>query len=232
MLGTAGQLREINVGKMSLNLVIGSELQIERLEDDSGQLFKATLIGYRAGHTLMVTAPMTTSLAEGDRCLVRFESGDNVFAFNTRVISVNNHPYPYLHLEYPEGVQGVMARRSQRISVNDLVMMLVMENEGHKLSVALADISPSGARLVANQRMGSVGEKFSIEIPNQVYQATERVVLPCAIRYVREERRGSGSGGSLYHHGVEFAGLTRKALAFIERYISDKVVESRRHGEG
>lgn len=220
------------MGTVSLNLVIGSELQIERPEDDSGQLFKATLIGYRPGHTLMVTAPMTTSFAEGDRCVVRFESGDSMFAFNTHVISVRSHPFPYLHLGYPEGVQGVMARRSQRISVNDLVMMLVMENQGHKLSVALADISLSGARLVAGQRLGSVGEKFSIEIPNQVYRATERVVLPCAIRYVREERRTSGSSGSLYHHGVEFAGLTRNALTFIERYIGDKVVESRWQGGG
>ena len=220
------------MGTVPLNLVIGSELQIDRPEDDSGQLFKANLIGYRTGHTLIVTAPMTTSFAEGDRCVVRFESGDSMFAFNSHVISVCNHPFPYLHLEYPEGVQGVMARRSQRISVNDLVMMLVMENEGHKLSVALADISLSGARLVASQRLGSVGEKFSIEIPNKVYQATERIVLPCAIRYVREERRTSGSGGSLYHHGVEFAGLTRKALIFIDHYISDKVVESRWQGKG
>jgi len=219
------------VGTMSLNLVIGSELQVERLEDDASQLFKATLIGYRVGHTLIITAPMMTSFAEGDRCVVRFESSDNMFAFNTHVICVCNHPFPYLHLEYPASVQGVMARRSQRICVNELVMMLVMENHGHKLSVALADISLSGARLVASQRLGLVGEKFSIEIPNKVYRATERVLLPCTVRYIREERRASRSGGSLYHHGVEFAGLTWKALAFIERYIHQKVAESRRQGE-
>lgn len=215
-----------------LNLVIGSSLQIERLADDSGLLHAATLIGYKTGHTLMITAPEDTPFADGDRCIVRFESGDNRFAFNTHVMSVSIHPFPYLHLDYPTGVQAVMARRSQRLPVNELVMMLVMEDAGRKFSVALADISASGARLVANQRLGSVGEKFSIEIPNQVYQATERVVLPCTIRYVRDEKRSTDSGTTVFHHGVEFAGLTQKALVFIERYISDKVVESRKTGEG
>lgn len=216
---------------MTLNLVIGSSLQIERLADDSGLLYDTILIGYKTGHTLITTAPDDVGFAEGDRCVVRFESGDNRFAFNTHVMSIRTHPFPYLHLDYPSGIQAVMARRTQRLPVHDLVMMLVMEDAGRKFSVALADISASGARLVANQRLGTVGERFSIEIPNQVYRATERVVLPCTIRYVREEKRTSQSATIVFHHGVEFSGLTQKALVFIERYISDKVVESRKLGE-
>jgi c-di-GMP-binding flagellar brake protein YcgR len=219
------------VSNISLNLIIGSSLQVERLADDTGLLHNVTLIGYKTGHTLITTAPNDVPFAEGERCLVRFECGDNRFAFNTHVMSTRNHPFPYLHFDYPRGVQSVMSRRNQRLPVNDLVMMLVMEDAGRKFSVALADISASGARLVANQRLGAVGEKFSIEIPNQVYQATERVVLPCAIRYVREENRVSQSGTTVFHHGVEFSGLTQKALVFIGRYISDKVVESRKLGE-
>lgn len=216
------------MSRISLNLVIGSSLQIERLADDTGMLHGATLIGYKTGHTLIVTAPEGTPLGEGDRCVVRFESGDNRFAFNSHVMFVRAHPFPYLHLDYPAGIHAVMARRSQRLPVNELVMMLVMEDAGRKFSVALADISASGARLVANQRLGSVGEKFSIEIPNQVYQATERVVLPCTIRYVRDEKRATDSGTTVFHHGVEFAGLSQRALVFIDRYINDRVAERRR----
>lgn len=214
-----------------VNLVVGSSLQIERLADDTGLLHETTLIGYKTGHTLITTAPENVTFYEGDRCVVRFECGDNRFVFNTHVMSIRNHPFPYLHLDYPAGVQTSLLRRSERLPVNELVMMLVMEEAGRKFSVALADISTSGARLVANQRLGRIGEKFSIEIPNQVYRATERVELSCTIRYVREEKSAGPSGTTVYHHGVEFSGLTQKALVFIERYISDKVVESRKPGD-
>jgi c-di-GMP-binding flagellar brake protein YcgR len=103
--------------------------------------------------------------------------------------------------------------------------MLVMEEAGRKLSVALADISMTGARLVAGSRLGEVGERFSIEIPQ--VESEGRIALPCQVRYVREEQSATVGGKRVYHHGVEFTGLDRQALVFIERYIGEKVAQLR-----
>ncbi len=217
--------------KPSLNLVVGSTLQIE-LPLAGIQAVPVTLIGYVPGRSIMVMLQSTAETAArkilhaGDACVVRFESGDNLYAFDTQVMCLADQPFLHAHLAYPLGVQGTMVRRSQRVPVNDVVMMLVMEEAGHKMSVALADISLSGARLVAGSRLGDVGERFSIEIPHLGAGAEERVVLPCRVRYVREERSRTADK-HVYHHGVEFTELNRQAWIFIERYIGDKVSEQR-----
>lgn len=215
--------------KPTLNLVVGSVLQIELPQAGIHEV-PVTLIGYVPGRSIMVMpqaeAKTRQILHVGDACVARFESGDNLYAFDTQVLCLAEQPFLHAHLAYPQGVQGTMVRRSQRVPVNDVVMMLVMEEAGRKLSVALADISLSGARLVAGSRLGEIGERFSIEIPHLGGGAEERVVLPCRVRYVREERSHTADK-RVYHHGVEFIDLNRQAWIFIERYIGDKVTEQR-----
>lgn len=214
-----------NMEKTALNLVVGSTLQLE-LPDRDGEVAPVTLIGYLAGRSLLVSLPPdAASPAAGEPCVVRFQAGDRLYAFDTRVLCIASQPFSYLHLAYPEGVQTGGARRSQRVQVNDMVMMLVMEEAGRKLSVALADISMTGARLVAGSRLGEVGERFSIEIPQ--VESEGRIALPCQVRYVREEQSTTVGGKRVYHHGVEFTGLDRQALVFIERYIGEKVAQLR-----
>ena len=218
--------------KPTLNLVVGATLQLET-HQFNGAAVPVTLIGYVPGRSIMVmlagSAEIGTRLAlrTGDPCVVRFEAGDSLYAFDTQVLWQAEQPFIHVHLAYPQGVQGTLVRRSPRVQVNDMVMMLVMEEAGRKLSVALADISMLGARLVAGTRLGEVGERFSIEIPHLGQGATERVALPCRVCYVREEQSVSAGGKRVYHHGVEFADLSREALLFIERYIGDKVAEQR-----
>ncbi len=215
----------------TLNLVVGSALHIE-LPQTGIQDLPVTLIGYVPNRSIMLMPQSTAESAArqllhaGDACIVRFESGDNLYAFDTRVLCLADQPFLHAHLAYPKGVQGTMVRRSQRVPVNDVVMMLVMEEAGRKMSVVLADISLSGARLVAGSRLGEIGERFSIEIPHLSAAGMDRVVLPCRMRYVREERSHTADK-RVYHHGVEFTELNRQAWMFIERYIGDKVTEQR-----
>lgn len=216
--------------KPTLNLVVGSTLQLEIPHAD-GVILPVTLIGYVPGRSILaMPAPGAAehlNLHDGDICVARFECGDTLYAFDTRVLMTAEQPFGYLHLAYPQGVQAAMVRRSPRVPVNDVVMMLVMEEAGRKMSVALADISLSGARLVAGSRLGEIGERFSIEIPHVGQTGTERVALPCKVRYVREDKSANAGGKRVYHHGVEFSDLSRQALLFIERYIGDKVVGQR-----
>lgn len=209
--------------------VVGSTLQLE-LADAKQTLIPALLIGYVAGQSLLVTLPaeLSDAVQNGLACVVRFESGDNLYAFDSKVMHCAKKPYAYVHLAYPQqAVEPASVRRSQRVAVNDMVMMLVMEEAGRKMSVALADISLSGARLVAGVRLGDIGERFSIEIPQLGGGTTQRIALPCQVRYVREEQSSTVGGKRVYHHGVAFTDLNQQALVFIERYIGDKVAEHR-----
>lgn len=215
--------------KPSHNFVVGTTLQLE-LADTKQTLVPALLIGYVTGRSLLVTLPaeLADAVRDGMDCVVRFESGDNLYAFDSQIVHCAMKPFAYVHLAYPQqAVEPASVRRSQRVTVNDMVMMLVMEEAGRKMSVALADISLSGARLVTGVRLGDIGERFSIEIPQLGGGTTQRIALPCQVRYVREEQSSTVGGKRVYHHGVEFTDLNQQALVFIERYIGDKVAEHR-----
>lgn len=213
------------------NLVVGSRLQLEAESDDCSR--PVTLLGYLESHSVMLSWPeqdgVCLALAAEQPVLIRFEAGDSLYQFQSRILRTCTEPYPYLHIAFPGDVQSVQGRRASRVPVNDMAMMLVMEEEGQKLSVALADISMTGARLVAGTRLGEVGERFSIEIPSLNGTGGRRLVLPCEVRYVREEM-SCNAGKRVYHHGVEFAGLNHQAMVFIEEYIGNKVVEHRGTG--
>ncbi len=191
-------------------------------QEQAQSAFSARLIGYLEPHTLILHFdPEHTACRPGQHLLARFSEGDNRFAFVSEVKAVCQHPFPYLHLAYPRGVQGIMLRRSQRLSLDGEsapVIRLDM-NDGHRhLPVTLADISPSGARLSANRRLGDIDDRFAIEI--QPAGHDRPVKLPCVVRYVRQEPCGTETH---YHHGVQFNGLDTTAQDFIDRFIHDTI---------
>lgn len=214
---------------------VGTPLQVELPVLDLDSTCNSILIGYLENRSLIIGWPEIEGnhlpLERSEPVLVSFERDGKLHTFESRVLCASFQPFAHVHLAWPGEVQASLRRRMPRIPVNDVAMMLVMEEDGVKQSVALADISLHGARLVATTCLGEVGERFSIEIPQRHHGGSERVVLACEMRYVREER-GAASGRRVYHHGVEFTGLNRRALDFIERYIGEHLQRARERHTG
>lgn len=213
----------------ALNLMVGAGFQLEPVGGDACYLVE--LIGYVTDRSLLVTPPREEdgriSVREGDEVAIRYLGGDNSYAFYTRVLRVCSEPYPYLHLEYPAGVQGAITRRGMRYPIDGPVLSLAMLDRGREIRVIMADISVNGARLVSPARLGEVGDTFSIEMPDIHQASDETLVLPCVIRHVSEQIGMDGGAGSMYHHGVEFDRLEAAAQLFIARFIQDSIMRQR-----
>ncbi len=229
-----GHEKETSSRQALLNRAVGTRVFLESPRQGAGRLLPVTLLGYHVGHSILVTPPVTggreaAPWPPGEPLRLYFEV-DGPVTLDTRLLQCCSEPYPYLHLAYPERLEATRLRRAERLQVRDLAIMLVLEEGGRKLSVALADISLSGARLVSSLRLGRVGERFSIEIPHHTGTAAEPVRLPCEVRYVRQETATDieGAARTVFHHGVEFTGLDRKARAFLERYVDRHVMAQRR----
>ncbi len=207
-------------------LSLGSVFQLAP-QEQAQHNFNARLIGYLESHTLLLHYDPAHAAAcrPGQHMLARFSEGDNRFAFVSEVKAVCRHPFPYLHLAYPRGVQGIMLRRSQRLPLGGEsapVIRLDMNDGRQHLLVTLADISPSGARLSASRRLGDIDDRFAIEMQPAGHETP--VKLPCVVRYVRREPRGEEI---LYHHGVQFNELDTTAQDFIDRFIRDTINRQR-----
>ena len=151
----------------ALNLMVGASLKIEPVK--GGACYLVELIGYTTDKSLMVTPAYGEdglALNEGDELAVRYLGSDHSYAFYSKVIQVCKKPYSYLHLAYPQGVQGLATRRAPRVPLQNLdqgqVMRLNINDGSKRLSVTMFDISTCGARLVTNSRLGKCGERFIV----------------------------------------------------------------------
>ena len=213
----------------ALNLMVGASLKIEPVK--GGACYLVELIGYTTDKSLIVTPAYGEEglvLNEGDELAVRYLGSDHSYAFYSKVIQVCDKPYSYLHLAYPQGVQGLVTRRAPRIPLQELdpeqVMRLNINDGSRQLSVTMADISTRGARLIANSRLGKCGERFIIELPSVRATNSELLELPCIIRHIHEQFDcEDGNESVAYHHGVEFDHLEEAAQLFIARFIKDSI---------
>lgn len=208
------------------NLTPGTPLYLEWVSGGEVEQHPVNLIGYLPERSLLVTMPMINGnlvdLQSVDSCVIRYVDGDTCYAFETALLRQESEPYPYLHLNYPQGVQGLTVRKAMRVPVNNMAIMLVMNENQRKISVAMTDISTAGAQLVSSSRLGSIGDEFSIDLPRTLGISLKGLSLPCAIRYVHEEQ-GSDGNSVKYCHGVEFAGIDEHAYSFVERFVQDSI---------
>lgn len=209
----------------ALNLMVGASLKIEPVNGNACYLVE--LIGYVTDKSLMVTPAFGEggglSLNVGDELAVRYLGSDMSYAFYSKVIQVSEQPYPYLHLEYPSGVQGLSTRRVTRVPLQGPVMRLNISDGSQQISVVMADISTHGARLISESRLGDSGERFVIELPDVNAAGCGHLSLRCTIRHVHEQYPSAEEALTTFHHGVEFDHLEEAAQLFIGRFIQDSI---------
>jgi c-di-GMP-binding flagellar brake protein YcgR len=213
-----------------VNFMVGSTVFLSSSNTEDSCVYEARVIGYADKQSLMITLPKQHNtpllVTAGDKFVARYVGDENAYAFETEVMQICDKPFGYIHLSYPEGVQGVMLRRSQRVDLNkeeQPSIRLSMHDGSGSISVSMADISLAGARLTSGQRLGCIDDKFSIDM--HLGQSDKPVSLPCVIRYVRTEISEGDAG--VYHHGVEFEAMDAQAQTFINRFITDHVQQQR-----
>jgi c-di-GMP-binding flagellar brake protein YcgR len=210
----------------SLNLLVGTPLGLFPAGEEFDEGFAVELIGYLPEGSVLVTMPLHRGVPvvvePGDHFVVRVAQGDARYAFEAQVLSVAHVPYPHVHLTYPEGVEGMMLRRGNRVSAHHAELHLTLDEGGRRLRVTMVDVSVSGGCLVAREPLGDVDDRFSIEM--QIAADAPAIELPCVIRHVRDR---IGEGRPQYLHGVAFRDLDARARGFLERFVRDAIVDQR-----
>ena len=102
-----------------MHLTVGDRLQIEcPAGTGMGRAF-VRVIGYVDQLSILVTAPVAgkrrIDLVENDLVVVRVFSRENAFAFRASVLRACRLPFPYVHLSFPEIIQGSVIRKATRV---------------------------------------------------------------------------------------------------------------------
>ena len=101
-----------------MRLKVGDQIHLEPPRRIVAGRATVTTLGWLEGQSIMVTAPQNDAgrlvLQEGEQVLLRAFTGKSAFAFCTTVLKAAHQPFHYLHLSFPDKVEGVAIRNSPR----------------------------------------------------------------------------------------------------------------------
>jgi c-di-GMP-binding flagellar brake protein YcgR len=216
-----------------LDLQIGDQFQIQFLQDD-GRRVRPTVkvIGMLIPSSVLVTAPTQNGkvmlVREGQVFVVRCFSRDMALAFTSRVLRVCTHPYPYVHLAYPEQREEVQVRSARRVTVL-LAATVHKEREGNTWSIPISsivsDLSTNGSMIETSESLGTIGSKLKILFHLPIDGMSEQPVAVIGIiRTVYDDAVSSDR----FRYGLEFLPADDSAKLKLRAYVYEQLLGSER----
>lgn len=131
----------------AMNLQVGGRIQFITHRTIKPIQHFSTLIGYVKDEYLIVRIPMENGgaimLNEGDKLTIRVFSGVTVCAFSCSVLRIFGRPLNYVHLSFPDAIQGTSLRTAMRVKVE--IPAQLSYREVAAVPVFIVNLSVSGA---------------------------------------------------------------------------------------
>jgi len=216
-----------------MKLQAESRLQLEPPKQLRSERTPVKVIGYLKGASLLVTAPITASgarlqLLEGERVVMRSFSGQNAFAFACTVARVCKLPYEYLHLSFPDVIQGVMIRKAPRVK-SRIVATVHNDNSRNpdeQTSALISNISANGAALDAKHPLGKKGDILNLAFHVNLHEIDAFLSVKGAIRAVIDAGDAGLPGPEIIRYGLEFQSLQPNDMVILQSMIYQQIIES------
>lgn len=214
-----------------LGINIGDTLQLN-FEHDKKHKHYSRLIGYLPNKSLLVTCPRYDGkmipLKAGQAATIRMLSDSSVLGFNTRIISISEQPYPYLHLEYPFTTGKIVVRKAQRIRAKLIVSVQPENIDGpatKPVSAATFNVSTCGALLESPVELGHPGDLLTLSMRLSIGNSSEYLTVPAVICHVRFDKHPQ-SKKRVFFHGVEFRILEQHDIIVLHGYIYQQMARA------
>ncbi|CAH0241329.1 hypothetical protein SRABI118_02723 [Massilia sp. Bi118] len=195
----------------SMNLQVGVRLQFITYRRIKPVQYFSTLIGYAKDEYLIVKVPLENGvpvgLVEGERITIRVFSGMNVCSFACTVQRVFDRPLLYVHLSFPDTIQGTSLRTAMRVKV-DIPAQVLPPQAGAAVDCTLTNLSVSGARIESARTLPEDGGEITLEfgLPSPLGDGEMRVRTQAAVRNVNALRK-EADGSEMFAYGVQFLDL-------------------------
>jgi c-di-GMP-binding flagellar brake protein YcgR len=217
----------------SMNLQVGVRLQFITYRRIKPMQYFSTLIGYVKDEYLIVKVPvengMPVGLVEGERVTIRVFSGVNVCSFACTVQRVFDRPLLYVHLSFPDTIQGTSLRAAMRVKVDIPARILPAQPGAAVADGTLTNISVSGARIESPRSLPDGGGEITVEfgLPSPLGDGEMRVRTQAAVRNVNTLRKDDGT--ELFAYGVQFLDLDQVHHTMLQNLTYEVLLADRQN---
>jgi hypothetical protein len=232
----SGQTEEDKTDKSftfdDMKLKAEDRLQLEPPAKLGLERLSVKVIGFLRGASLLVTTPFTSSgqrlqLLENETVIMRSFSGQNAFAFASSIVRICKMPYEYLHLSFPDKIQGLVIRKAPRIKTR--IIAAVQDSKsgaGKQISALISDISAKGISLDAKQKLGDKGDVLNLAFRVQLHNIEALLSVKGIIRAVLNNDAEDASKPAFVRHGIEFQGLQPNDSVVLQSMIYQQMIEN------
>jgi hypothetical protein len=190
------------------------------------------VIGYLRGVSLLVTMPITANglrlqLSEKEKLVMRSFSGQNAFGFACTIQRIIKIPYEYMHLSFPEDIQGIMIRKAPRVKTHIVATVRdVKSGDAGQVSALISDISANGVSLEARNVLGNKGDVLNLAFRVQLHNVDAYLSLKGIIRAVITVDPADTSKTAPIRHGVEFQDMQPNDIVILQSLIYQQMIEN------
>lgn len=209
----------------------GDRIQLEPPPTVSQDRYVVQLIGYLERRSLLVTTPVENGsplpFEENDLVVARIFTGQKAFGFHSVVLRVCKSPYHYLHLSYPDSVQGAIIRKSPRVRTNIITSIAKSEtgDSNESKSGAIVDLSVDGACVRTRQRLWAKGETIQLLFRLNLHNVDAYLVLGAVVLSTLAHQDKDGSSEDLFNNGIQFQKLSANDRVILQSYIYQQMIE-------
>ena len=229
--GQANELKPQDVDFETMNLQVGTRLQLITHRRVKPVQYFSSLIGYIKDEYIILKIPMENgapiALAEGERLTIRVFSGVKVCSFACTVERVFARPLFYVHVSFPTTVQGTSLRTAMRVKVDLPGAISGSGSHGRPLACTILNLSVSGALVVSPSRLPADEEQialqFSLKAPPDDQEV--RISARAAIRNVNVTKAADES--DLFTYGIQFIELDPTHYTLLQNITYEALLADR-----
>jgi hypothetical protein len=189
-----------------MHVKVGDELSLEPPSQTGGGRTSVMVLGWLEGQSLIVTAPQSNgvrlALQQGELVLIRAFTGKSAFAFRATVQKTAHQPFDYLHLSFPNKVEGVDIRTSPRCRLNLPVTITggVAAGQGN-----IVNIGTTGALIETAGPLAQDGDMLQIAFSFELHGVP--VSLEVRAQVHAKKSAAAPAATPIHQYGVEFRDL-------------------------
>jgi c-di-GMP-binding flagellar brake protein YcgR len=215
-----------------MRLKVEDRLQLEPPSQLSHDRYSVRVIGYLRGASLLVTIPITPNglrlqLMEKEKVVLRSFSGQNAFGFACTIERIIKIPYEYMHLSFPDNIQGIKIRKAPRIKVR--IIATVQDSKSSsapQVSALISDISANGVSIESKQALGVKGDILNLAFRLQLHSVDAYLSVKGIIRAVLSSDESDEIKSGLKRHGIEFQELQPNDGVVLQSMIYQQMIEN------
>lgn len=223
-----------NEGKISfaeMRIRVGDRIQMQLPSSYGEERVFVKVVGFLDHVSLLVTAPEFNAnrqtLREKEKVLIRGFSKQTAFAFDSVIKKVNTFPFSYLHLSFPEKIQGSLVRKDPRIKVRIIASIKKQEGDDleEKVSVLISNLSASGAFAHHKNGVFNANQKVQVTFQIKVHGIENVMVMNAIIRNIVKQEDAAMTESLGTGLGLQFVDIEQQSFLLLQSLAYQQMIE-------